>query len=70
MSWIKIPETDRQFPKWLKRENLVHNFTRVIWLNNVCECTVMCLEGLMPEEKHNCKHEDERDWRLVSDTGR
>ena len=24
MSWLKVPETDSRFPKWLKRENLIH----------------------------------------------
>ena len=70
MSWVKIPETDPRFFKWLKRENLVRSFTRTLWSNDGCECIVMCLEGLIPEEKHSCEPEDERDFRLVSAMGR
>ena len=76
MSWNKVPETDSRFPKWLKRENLIHDFTRDIWLNNECGCVVMCLEGLRPKKKHICDDlekdilEDERDFRLVNAMGR
>lgn len=54
MSWNKVPETDSRFPKWLKRENLYHDFTRVIYLNDECGCVQMCLEGLRPKKKHDC----------------
>ena len=76
MSWNKVPETDSRFPKWLKRENLIHDFTRDIWLNNECGCVQMCLEGLRPKKKHICDDlekdilEDERDFRLVNAMGR
>jgi hypothetical protein len=70
MSWLKVPEADPRFPKWLKRENLVHDFNRVLWLNDTCERAVVCLEGLAPKEDHGCEYEDERDFRLVSAMGR
>ena len=54
MSWLKVPETDSRFPKWLKRENLIHDFARDVWLNNECGCVVMCFEGLKPKKKHTC----------------
>jgi hypothetical protein len=54
MSWLKVPETDPRFPKWLKRENLIHDFTRDVWLNDECGCVQMCLEGLKPKKKHAC----------------
>ena len=76
MSWNKVPETDSRFPKWLKRDNLIHDFTRDVWLNNECGCVQMCLEGLRPKKKHTCDDlqtdilEDERDFRLVNAMGR
>lgn len=54
MSWSKVPEADPQFPKWLKRQNLVHDFSRVIWRNDACGCSVMCLDGLIPKNRHVC----------------
>jgi hypothetical protein len=65
MSWNKIPETDPRFSKWLKRENLIHDFNRVLWLNDTCECAVVCLEGLAPKENHRCNSLGGNDWRLV-----
>ena len=76
MSWNKVPEIDSRFPKWLKRENLNHDFIRSFWVNNECGCTAVCLEGLKPKKKHDCDDleadifEDERDFRLVSEMGR
>ena len=54
MSWNKVPETDSRLPKWLKRENLIHDFTRVVYVNDECRCVQMCLEGLKPKKKHVC----------------
>ena len=54
MSWNKVPETDSRFPKWLKRENLYHEFARVVYVNDECRCVQMCLEGLRPKKKHDC----------------
>ena len=54
MSWNKVPETDSRFPKWLKRENLYHEFARVVYVNDECRCVQMCLEGLKPKKKHAC----------------
>ena len=76
MSWLKVPETDSRFPKWLKRENLIHDFTRVIYVNDECGCGVMCLEGLKPKKKHACDDlqtdilQDDHEFRLASEIGR
>jgi hypothetical protein len=76
MSWNKVLEADSRFPKWLKRENLVHDFTRVLWLNDECGCVQTCLEGLKPKKKHACDDlqtdilENNHEFRLASEIGR
>jgi hypothetical protein len=54
MSWRLVPETDPAFPKWLKRENLLHDFTRVLWVRDQCGCLEICLSGLKPQVQHRC----------------
>jgi hypothetical protein len=76
MSWNKVPETDSRFPKWLKRENLYHDFTRDVYVNDECGCVQMCLEGMKPKKKHDCNDlekdilEDDHEFRLVNAMGR
>jgi hypothetical protein len=54
MSWNKVPETDSRFPKWLKRENLYHEFARVFYVNDECGRVQMCFEDVKPKKKHDC----------------
>ena len=76
MSWNKVLETDSRFPKWLKRENLNHDFTRDVYVNDECGCVQMRLEGLKPKKKHTCDDlqtdilQDDHEFRLASEIGR
>lgn len=73
MSWNKVLETNS---RWLKRENLYHGFTRVIYVNDKCGCVQMCLEGLKPKKKHDCNDlekdilENDHEFRIASEIGR